>query len=184
MLRIRGNQISMIFQDGGSYMDNKRKIGYQFIETIQSHMKVSKQEAKNTAMDMLEKMCLTDTKHIMNSYPFMLSGGMCQRVAIAMGMTMEPKLLLADEPTSALDVTIQAQVVRQMSQLRNQYGTTIVLVTHNMGVAAYLADYIAVMKSGQLVEWGTRDQVIENPKDVYTNKLLLAVPELKVSCID
>lgn len=177
---IRGNQISMIFQDGGSYLDNKRKIGYQFIETIRSHLDISKKEAKKIATDMLEKLCLCDADRVMNAYPFMLSGGMCQRVAIAMSMTMSPKLLLADEPTSALDVTIQAQVVRQMSELRKEFGTTILLVTHNMGVAAYLADYVVVMKSGQLVEWGERDQVINDPQDTYTKQLLAAVPELKV----
>lgn len=183
MQRIRGNQISMIFQDGGSYLDNKRKIGSQFIETIRSHMAITKKEARQKAIEMLEQLCLCDAERVMNSYPFMLSGGMCQRVAIAMGMTMSPKLLLADEPTSALDVTIQAQVVRQMAELRNNYGTTILLVTHNMGVAAYLADYVVVMKSGQLVEWGKCDQVIDHPEDPYTRQLLSSVPELKVTCV-
>ncbi|KAF5054123.1 Oligopeptide transport ATP-binding protein OppD [anaerobic digester metagenome] len=177
---IRGNQIAMIFQDGGSYLDNKKKVGYQFIETIRSHMNVSKKEARQKAIEMLKQLCLCDAERVMNTYPFMLSGGMCQRVAIAMAMTMNPRLLLADEPTSALDVTIQAQVVRQMKELRNNFDTTILLVTHNMGVAAYLADYVVVMKSGRLVEWGSRESIIGNPKQAYTQQLLSAVPELQV----
>lgn len=183
MHEIRGNKISMIFQDGGSYLDSKKKIGYQFVETIRSHLKISKIAAREKAIEMLEQLCLCDAERVMNAYPFMLSGGMCQRVAIAMGMTMNPQLLLADEPTSALDVTIQAQVVRQMAELRNDYGTTILLVTHNMGVAAYLADYVVVMKAGQLVEWGACDQIIDHPQDPYTRQLLSAVPELKVGCV-
>ena len=96
-----------------------------------------------------------------------------------MAMTMEPELLLADEPTSALDVTIQAQVVRQMMRLRDEFGTSIVMVTHNMGVASYMSDYIAVMRQGRLVEWGTRDEIIESPKEDYTRLLLNTAPRLK-----
>lgn len=114
----------------------------------------------------------------MDSYPFELSGGMKQRVGIAMGMTAEPKLLLADEPTSALDVTIQAQVVHEMKQLREKYGTTVILVTHNMGVASYLSDKIGVMCQSRLVEFGSRDDIIYHPKEAYTRKLLEAVPKL------
>jgi ABC-type dipeptide/oligopeptide/nickel transport system ATPase component len=104
---------------------------------------------------------------------------MKQRVAIAMAMVMKPELLLADEPTSALDVTVQAQVVRQMAELRKNFNTSIVLVTHNLGVAAYMCDKIGVMQEGRLVEWGTKDQVINNPRNKYTMELLSAVPELE-----
>lgn len=131
------------------------------------------------AIAMLERMGLPSGEHMMRSYPFELSGGMKQRVAIAMAMTMEPELLLADEPTSALDVTIQAQVVRQMMRLRDEFGTSIVMVTHNMGVASYMSDYIAVMRQGRLVEWGTRDEIIESPKEDYTRLLLNTAPRLK-----
>ena len=115
----------------------------------------------------------------MRSYGFQLSGGMRQRVAIAMAMTMNPKLLLADEPTSALDVTIQAQVVQEMLDPRDARGTAIIIVTHNMGVASRMSDYIAVMKNGELMEFGKRDEVIDRPKNDYTKKLLSVVPELE-----
>lgn len=175
---LRGNRIAMIFQDAGASLNPTRKIGNQFIESIQSHFASSKADAYDKAIDMLGKMCLPDAASIMNSYTFQLSGGMKQRVAIAMAMTMEPELLLADEPTSALDVTIQAQVVRQMIDLRNQFNTSIMIVTHNMGVASYMADKIGVMQQGEFVEWGTRAQVINNPQNEYTANLLSAIPEL------
>jgi ABC-type dipeptide/oligopeptide/nickel transport system ATPase component len=114
----------------------------------------------------------------MGSYPFELSGGMKQRVGIAMGMTAQPMLLLADEPTSALDVTIQAQVVREMKELRDKYGATIIMVTHNMGVASYLSDKIGVMKNSRMVEFGTRDEIIFSPKEQYTIDLMEAVPKM------
>lgn len=181
MKAVRGNQIAMIFQDGGTYLDSRKKVGYQFIETIRSHLDLSKKEARQKAVKMLEKLHLCDVERIMDTYPFMLSGGMCQRVAIAMAMVMNPKLLLADEPTSALDVTIQAQVVRLMEELKNDYGTTILMVSHNMGLAAYLADYVVVMKDGRLMEWGRTEAVIEKPQHAYTQALLAAVPELQVA---
>ena len=175
---IRGNRIAMIFQDAGRSLTPILKIGDQFIETIRSHFDVSKLDAHDKAIDMLGKMRLPDAERIMNSYPFELSGGMKQRVAIAMAMTMEPELLLADEPTSSLDVTIQAQVVREMMELRDNFNTSIIIVTHNMGVASYMCDKIGVMKQGELVEWGIKDQVINKPKSKYTRSLLSAVPEL------
>lgn len=175
---IRGNRIAMIFQDAGRSLTPILKIGDQFIETIRSHFDISKFDAHDKAIDMLQKMRLPDTGRIMNSYPFELSGGMKQRVAIAMAMTMEPELLLADEPTSSLDVTIQAQVVRQMMELREKFNTSIIMVTHNMGVASYMCDKVGVMRQGELVEWGAKGQVINNSKSEYTRSLLSAVPEL------
>lgn len=130
-------------------------------------------------MEMLSRLKLSDPERIMRSYPFQLSGGMQQRVAIAMAMSMNPKLLLADEPTSALDVTIQAQVVQEMLNMRDELGTGIIIVTHNMGVASRIADYIAVMRHGKLVEFGTREQVIDHPQHEYTKNLLAVVPELE-----
>lgn len=176
--KIRGNRIAMIFQDAGRSLTPILTIGDQFIETIRSHFHISKFDAHDKAIDMLKKMRLPDADRIMNSYPFELSGGMKQRVAIAMAMAMEPELLLADEPTSSLDVTIQAQVVRQMMELRDSFNTSIIIVTHNMGVASYMCDKIGVMRQGELVEWGIKDQVINNPKSEYTRSLLSAVPEL------
>ncbi len=134
------------------------------------------------AVAMLKKVQLYDTRRVMRSYPFELSGGMKQRIGIAMSMTAKPKILLADEPTSALDVTIQAQVVRQMKELRNQYGVTIILVTHNMGVASYLSDKIGVMRESKIIEYGTRDEIIYHPAEQYTKDLLESVPRLGGKC--
>lgn len=175
---LRGSRIAMIFQDSGSMLNPIRKIGKQFVDYIQTHKAVSKDEAKNRATQMLRRMHLGDAENIMNSYPFQLSGGMRQRVGIAMAMTFEPDLLLADEPTSALDVTTQAQIVRQMMALRQDFGTGILLVTHNLGVAGYMADRIIVMRGGEIVESGTREEVILHPKQTYTRELVAAVPEL------
>ena len=130
---LRGTQISMIFQDSGAMINPIRKIRSQYVEYIRAHKNISKKDAFDMAVEMLEKMRLPDGKRIMESYPFELSGGMCQRVGIAMAMTFQPKLLLADEPTSALDVTTQAQIVRQMMELRDDFGTGIIVVTHNIG---------------------------------------------------
>lgn len=127
---------------------------------------------------MLEKMRLPSPDNIMSSYPFQLSGGMRQRVGIAMGMTYQPKLLLADEPTSALDVTTQAQIVRQMMELRDDYGTGIIVVTHNLGVAAYMSDYIVVMKDGHIEDQGDRDHILHHSENDYTRRLLSAVPSM------
>lgn len=175
---VRGNKIAMIFQDAGASLNPIKKIGVQFIECIQCHFKISKADAYDKAVDMLKKMRLPDASRIMDSYVFQLSGGMKQRVAIAIAMTMEPELILADEPTSALDVTMQTQVVRQMMKLRDNFNTSIIIVTHNMGVASYMCDKIGVIKQGELVEWGLKQQVIKNPQHEYTRRLLNAVPEL------
>ncbi len=179
MRKIRGEEMVMIFQDAGSYLNPRRKIGSQYLETLAAHLSVSKEEAKQMAQEMLSRLKLPDPERIMKSYPFQLSGGMRQRVAIAMAMSMHPKLLLADEPTSALDVTIQAQVVQEMLNLRDEMGTAIVIVTHNMGVASRMADYIAVMQHGELMEFGTREQVIHHPQSDYAKHLLSVVPELE-----
>ena len=155
-----------------------RKIGAMFVEYICTHEKVSKADAWKKGVEMLERMRLPDGNNIMKSYPFQLSGGMRQRVGIAMAMTFRPKLLLADEPTSALDVTTQAQIVRQMMELRDEYKTSIIVVTHNLGVAAYMADYIVVMKDGLIVDQGDREYILHHSDNEYTNILLDAVPSL------
>lgn len=177
--KIRGSKMSMIFQDCGGTLNPIRKIGSQYVEYIRTHESVSKQEAWNRAASMLSKMRLPDVENIMNSYAYQLSGGMRQRVGIAMAMTFNPELLLADEPTSALDVTTQAQIVRQMMELRDDDGTGIIIVTHNIGVAAYMADQLIVMHHGKVVDHGTREEVLNNPTSDYTRKLLEAVPEME-----
>ena len=175
---LRGSEISMIFQDSGAMLNPIRRIGSQYVEYIRTHEKCSKKEARARGVEMLERMRLPNGEHIMDSYPFQLSGGMRQRVGIAMAMTFQPKLLLGDEPTSALDVTTQAQIVRQMMELRDRYGTGIIIVTHNLGVAAYMSDRILVMKAGRVVEAGDRDQILNHPETEYTRSLLEAVPTL------
>lgn len=178
--KIRGKEMTMIFQDAGAFLNPRMKIGSQYLEMLCVHNKgMSKQEATQIAERMLQKLKLADPKRIMRAYPFQLSGGMKQRVAIAMAISMNPKLLFADEPTSALDVTVQAQVVQELLNLREELGTSLVLVTHNMGVASRISDYIAVMYKGDLLEFGTRDQIIESPQTDYTKMLLSVVPELK-----
>lgn len=176
--KLRGSEISMIFQDSGAMMNPTRKIGSVFTEYILTHEKISKKEAWRKGVEMLERMRLPEGDNIMHSYPFQLSGGMRQRVGIAMGMTYQPKLLLADEPTSALDVTTQAQIVRQMMQLRDKYHTSIIVVTHNLGVAAYMSDFIVVMKDGKIEDQGTREYILKESDNEYTRKLLEAVPSL------
>ena len=176
---VRGREISMIFQDSGAMINPIRKIGSQYVEYIRAHKNISKKDAFDMAVEMLEKMRLPDGKRIMESYPFELSGGMCQRVGIAMAMTFQPKLLLADEPTSALDVTTQAQIVRQMMELRDDFGTGIIVVTHNIGVAAYMADKLLVMRQGKVVDSGQREDILHNPQSEYTKNLLASVPALK-----
>ena len=176
--KLRGTDISMIFQDSGAMTNQTRVIGKQFVEYICTHEKVSKKEAWERGIEMLERMRLPSGDNIMKSYPFQLSGGMRQRVGIAMAMTFQPKLLLADEPTSALDVTTQAQIVRQMMELRDAYKTSIIMVTHNLGVAAYMADHIVVMKNGKIVDAGDREQILRHSQSEYTKNLLEAVPSL------
>lgn len=176
--KLRGTDISMIFQDSGAMLNPTRKIGDVFCEYIQTHESISKQDAWQKGITMLEKMRLPAGDNIMNSYPFQLSGGMRQRVGIAMAMTFQPKLLLADEPTSALDVTTQAQIVRQMMELRDTYGTSIIVVTHNLGVAAYMSDQIVVMNHGEIADKGNRDYMLYGNHSAYTQTLLDAVPSL------
>ncbi len=175
---LRGHDISMIFQDSGAMMNQTRLIGNTYVEYIRTHEKISKKEAWDKGAEMLGRMRLPDPDRIMRSYPFQLSGGQRQRVGIAMGMTYQPKLLLADEPTSALDVTTQAQIVRQMMELRDEYGTSIIIVTHDLGVASYMADKIVVMKSGEIEDQGTREHILHDTGNAYTRKLMDAVPSL------
>ena len=175
---LRGTEITMISQDSGGTLNPIRKIGKQFVEYIQTHSKMSAKEAEEKAKDMFSKVNLPDPEIIMKSYPHQLSGGMKQRVGIAMALTFRPKIILADEPTSALDVITQAQIVKEIMDLRKKFDTSIIMVTHNLGVAAYISDKIIVMQNGKIVDAGNKNEVIENPKSEYTKKLLEAVPEI------
>ena len=175
---MRGSRVSVIFQDTGRYLNPIARIGKQYRDFLRCHGIRSEQERLALEREQLRKLHLHNPDRILDAYPFELSGGMRQRVGIAMAMSLQPELLLADEPTSALDVTVQAQVIRQMLELRQRYGTTIIMVTHNMGVAAYISDRIAVMQNGKLVEWGPTETVIGAPKEAYTSDLLDAIVEL------
>lgn len=175
---IYGTEISMIFQDTGAMLNPIRTIGSQFIEYIRAHGAYTRKEAWEKGVQMLERAYLPDGEHIMKSYPFQLSGGMKQRVGIAFAMAFKPKLLLADEPTSALDITMQAQMIRQMMKLREEYGTSIIMITHNLALAAYMSDHIVVMKDGKIADSGDRDHILHHSQAEYTKKLLSAVPSL------
>ena len=177
--RLRGPAMGMIFQNTQAALCPVRTIEDQLYESVQQHEKISRQKIKERAMELFENMRLTDGERILKSYPFELSGGMNQRVGIMMAMVMKPDLLLADEPTSALDVTVQAQVVREMVRMRELYDTGIAIVTHNIGVVEYMADRVAVMHQGKLVEYGSKEEVIHHPREEYTRKLLGAVLHLR-----
>ncbi len=177
-LSLRGKDISMIFQDSGNMMNPIQTIGKQFIEYIQIHSRMSKQEAYDKALEMLTRMNLANPENILKSYPFELSGGMRQRVGIAMAITFEPRLLLADEPTSALDVTTQAQIVKELISITRKSGMAMIVVTHNIGVAAYMSDKIMVMAQGKVVEYGSTADIIKRPKEAYTKTLLGSVPQI------
>lgn len=177
--QMRGLGMSMIFQDSGSMINPIRTIGSQFVDYILAHDHgKSKADARKRATEMLGRMSLPNVETIMGNYPFELSGGMRQRVGIAMAMTFSPRLLLADEPTSALDVTTQAQIIRQIIDVRNEYNVAVIIVTHNLGVASYMSNKIIVMKNGHAVEQGPREKVLFEPKDSYTRTLLASVPEI------
>ncbi len=175
---LRGHDISMIFQDSGAMMNQTRLIGSTYVEYIRTHEDISKKDAWAKGAEMLGRMRLPDPDRIMRSYPFQLSGGQRQRVGIAMGMTYQPRLLLADEPTSALDVTTQAQIIRQMMEMYKASKTSIIIVTHNLGVAAYMSDRILVMRYGKVVEQGDREAVLHHPQSDYTRELLDAIPTM------
>lgn len=177
--KIRGAGIGMIFQDAGASLCPIRTIGEQICESMSAHFTISKAEARVKAYALFERLHFRDSRRIWDSYPFELSGGMNQRAGIAMAMLMGPAVLLADEPTSALDVAIQKQVVLEMKQLRDLFGTAIILVTHDIGVVSAMADRVLVLKEGQMMEYGPARQVLESPRNDYTKKLLAAVPKLR-----
>jgi oligopeptide/dipeptide ABC transporter ATP-binding protein len=175
---IRGRGIGMIYQEPGAALNPIRKIGSQFYDTMRAHLKISRKEAERKALELLARLELPEPERVLKSCPVQLSGGMNQRVAIALAMALEPALLLADEPTSALDVTVQAQIVEELLKLRKEYGKTLVVVTHNMGVVAKMADKVSVMYGGRIVEYGYRENILKAPAHPYTRALLAAVPKL------
>lgn len=176
--RIRGKEISMIFQDPLSSLDPVYKVGDQIAENIRAHEKISKKEARERAIAMLGKLGIPKPELRVDDYPHQFSGGMKQRVMIAIAMVCNPGVLIADEPTTALDVTIQAQILALMAELQRERGTAIMLITHNMGIVAEICDEVAVMYMGTVVEFGSAEQVFTNPLHPYTKALMQAVPVL------
>lgn len=176
---IRGYEMGMIFQNSESALCPVRTIGEQLYECMSQHKRITREEARSKGLELLYKLNFEDGDRILKSYPFELSGGMNQRVGIMMAMILKPSLLFADEPTSALDVTIQLQVVKEMMKMRDTYGTTIVIVSHNIGVISYMADRVVVMKEGKVVECGNKDQIIFHPQEEYTKNLIKAVPRIR-----
>lgn len=175
---IRGNDISMIFQDPMTSLNPTIRIGKQIDETLRKHQKFSSAEAKKRTIDMLKMVGITNAEERYNQYPHEFSGGMRQRVMIAMALSCQPKLLIADEPTTALDVTIQAQILRLMKRMQQQFDTSIILITHDLGVVAGMCDRVIVMKDGEVVEQNTIEKVFSAPKHPYTKKLLNALPQI------
>ena len=179
MRKICGGQIGMIFQDAGASLCPIRTIGSQVYESMSAHMKITKAEAKEKALDLFDKLNFAEGKRIWDSYSFELSGGMNQRVGIALAMLMNPSVLMADEPTSALDVSVQKQAVMEMLRLRELFGTAIILVTHDIGVVSAMADRILILQDGNMMEYGHARKVLQDPQNAYTKKLLGAVPRLR-----
>ena len=175
---IRGNEISMIFQEPMSSLNPVITVGDQIMENILTHEEVSKEEAKQRAIDLLAEVGISRPEKVVDNYPFQLSGGMCQRVMIAMALSCHPKLLIADEPTTALDVTIQAQILSLMNKLKNETGTSIMLITHDLGVVAQVADNVNVMYAGKVVETAPVEELFSNPKHPYTVGLMNSMPSL------
>lgn len=177
--KIRGAKIGMIFQDAEASLCPIRTIGEQIYESMCAHTRITRSEAKNRTMELFDKLDFKDSQRVWDSYPFELSGGMNQRVCIAIAMLMNPPILLADEPTSALDVSVQQQVIKEMLKLRELFGTSIIIVTHDIGVVRAMADTVLVLKKGNAIEYGPTRNVLEHPQDPYTKQLLAAVPRLQ-----
>jgi peptide/nickel transport system ATP-binding protein len=178
MTRLRGEALSMIFQEPGASLDPLMTVGEQIIEALRAHRRESRRDATGMALAMLQDVGITDGLRRMAQYPFELSGGMCQRVMIAIALICRPRLLIADEPTTALDVTIQAQILALMKRLRADTGTGLLLITHDMGVVADMADRMCVMYAGRVVEEGDVLALFREPRHPYTRLLLKSLPPI------
>lgn len=181
MQQIRGNKIGMIFQDPMTSLNPTAKIGNQIAEGLMKHQKMSRSQAMKRAEEMLELVAMTEPHKRVHQYPHELSGGMRQRAMIAIALACQPELLIADEPTTALDVTIQAQILELMKELQKKLGTSIILITHDLGVVAEMCSRVVVMYAGKIVETGTIDQIFYETQHPYTKGLLNSVPRLNMT---
>ena len=178
LLSLRGQQVAMIFQNPASHLDPLMTVGQQVGEAVRFHFGVNRKEARRRAVELLHKVRIAEPEQRVDAFPHELSGGMKQRVMIAAALACEPKVLIADEPTTALDVTVQASILKLLKQLRDEQGLSVVMVSHDLGVIAEMCDRIVVMKDGQVVETGRREEIIFAPQAAYTKKLIAAHPEL------
>ncbi|OQP04549.1 MULTISPECIES: ABC transporter ATP-binding protein [Geobacillus] len=179
MKQIRGNEIAMIFQEPMTSLNPLFTIGNQLVEAICLHTKIRKKEARERAVEMLKLVGLPRAEQTLDEYPHQLSGGMRQRVMIAMAMACQPALLIADEPTTALDVTIQAQILALMKELNRTFGTAIMMITHDLGVVAEICDRVIVMYAGQIVEEGSVQAIFRRPQHPYTAGLIRSIPDIR-----
>ena len=177
-LNIRGKKIATVFQDPMTSLNPVRTIGYQISEVIMKHQNKSKEEAKKEAIELMSRVGIYNAEQRYDEYPFMYSGGMRQRIVIAIALACHPKILVCDEPTTALDVTIQAQIIRLIKELAEEYGFTTIYITHDLGVVANVADNVAVMYAGQIIEYGTVEDIFYDPRHPYTWGLLSSLPQL------
>lgn len=177
--QIRGDELTMIFQDPLTSLNPVFTVGSQIVESIRTHMHISKEEAGKRAVELLTQVGMPDAEMMMKKYPHTLSGGMRQRVMIAMALSCNPKLLIADEPTTALDVTIQAQIMKQLKELQQEKDMSMILITHDIGLVANTADRVLVMYAGQIIEEAAVEELFANPKHPYTRALLDTVPTIR-----
>ena len=175
---VRGNQISMIFQDPMTSLNPVLTVGYQIMEPLRVHRRLSRREAREEAARLLTRVGIPGARARLNDYPHQFSGGMRQRVMIAMAVACRPKLLIADEPTTALDVTIQAQILDLLRELKHEFGTSVIIITHDLGVIAQLADHVAVMYAGRIVEDAPVAEIFDAPQHPYTRALVASIPRL------
>jgi oligopeptide transport system ATP-binding protein len=178
MRHIRGNRIAMIFQDPMTSLNPVLTIGRQITESLELHMKLTPKEARNRAVELLQMVGIPGAARRLDDYPHQFSGGMRQRVMIAMALSCNPELLIADEPTTALDVTIQAQILELIQRLQHELGTAVIIITHDLGVVAGMADRVIVMYAGRVVEEGSTEEIFARPRMPYTIGLLRSIPRL------